>query len=144
MVYELWQYALQLYTRSALKEDKLDEFRQIIGEKLFGSFLKLLKEVGPDSRTHRISVVIAGILRFALGKTTDEFKKGSLAEALVVLDEEPYSDGEEHSRVAELIDQLCQKSGMTNYRATTRGGEYSIAENAIAEYCRWHNMPWED
>ncbi len=144
MVDELRQYTLLLYNRSVLKEEKLDEFRQTIGEELFDSFLKLLSEIGPDSRTHRISVVIAGILRFALGKTTDDCEKGSLAEALVVLDEEPYSDGEEHSRVTELIDQMCQKAGMTNYRATTRGSEYSIAENAIAEYCRWYNMPWED
>ena len=144
MVDELRQYTLLLYNRSVLKEDKLDEFRQIIGEELFGSFLKLLTEIGPDSRTHRISVVIAGILRFALGKTTDDYEKGSLAEALVVLDEEPYSDGEEYRRVVELIDHMCQESGMTNYRATTRGSEYSIAENAIAEYCRWYNMPWED
>ena len=132
------------YNRSALKEDKLDEFRQIIGEELFGSFLKLLTEIGPGSRTHRISVVIAGILIFALDKTTDDYKKGSLAEALVVLDEEPYSDGDEYIRVAELIDQMCQKSGMMNYRTTTRDSEHSIAENAIAEYCRWYNMPWED
>ncbi len=132
------------YNRSALKEDKLDEFRQIIGEELFGSFLKLLTEIGPGSRTHRISVVIAGILIFALDKTTDDYKKGSLAEALVVLDEEPYSDGDEYIRVAELIDQMCQKSGMMNYRTTTRDSEHSIAENTIAEYCRWYNMPWED
>jgi len=144
MVDELRHYTLLLYNRSALKEDKLDEFRQIIGEGLFGSFLELLTEIGPGSRTHRISVVIAGILRFALGKTTDDYEKGSLAEALVVLDEEPYSDGEEYRRVVELIDHMCQESGMTNYRATTRGSEYSIAENAIAEYCRWYNMPWED
>jgi len=82
----LRHYTLLLYNRSALKEDKLDEFRQIIGEGLFSSFLELLTEIGPDSRTHRISVVIAGILRFALGKTTDDYEKGSLAEALVVLE----------------------------------------------------------
>ena len=127
-----------------MKKDKLDEFRQIIGEDSFCTFLKLLTEIGPDSRTHRISVIIAGILRFALGKISDDHEEGSIAEALAVLDEEPYSDGEEYCRLKELIDQICQKTGMKNYRTTVRGSEYSIADNAIAEYCRWYNMPWED
>jgi hypothetical protein len=60
-----------------MKKDKLDEFRQIIGEVCFGAFLKLLTEIGPDSRTHRISVIIAGILRFATGKINDDYENGS-------------------------------------------------------------------
>ena len=127
-----------------MKKDKLDEFRQIMGKNPFGAFMELLIEIGPDSRTHRISVIIAGILRFALGKITDDYENGSVAEALAFLDEEPHSDGEEYLRLKELIDQICQKSGMLNDRVTARGIKYSIADNAIAEYCRWYNMPWED
>ena len=127
-----------------MKKDKLDEFRQIIGEVSFGAFLKLLTEIGPDSRTHRISVIIAGILRFATGKITDDYENGSVAEALAFLDEEPHSGGEEYLRLKELIDQICQKAGMLNDRVTARGIKYSIADNAIAEYSRWYHMPWED
>ena len=126
-----------------MKKKLLDEFRQIIGDEHYDSFLKLLKEIGPDSRTKRISVVVAGILRFALGRIADDYEKTSLAEVLIVLDEEPYSDGEEYRMVMELIDEICQEAGMGNYRTTSRGVEYSIAENTIAEYCRWYNMPWE-
>jgi len=124
--------------------DKLDEFRQIIGEVSFGAFMELLTEIGPDSRTQRISVIIAGILRFATGKITGDYENGSVAEALAFLDEEPHSDGEEYLRLKELIDQICQKAGMLNDRVTARGIKYSIADNAIAEYSRWYNMPWED
>ena len=125
-------------------KDKLYELRQIIGEVSFGVFLELLTEIGTDGRTHRISVIIAGILRFALEKITDYHEKGSVAEALVFLDEEPHSDGEEYFRLKELIDQICKKAGMLNDRVTARGIKYSIADNAIAEYCRWYNMPWEN
>ena len=127
-----------------MKKDKLDEFQQIIGKVSFGAFMELLSEIGSDSRTHRISVIIAGILRFALGKVTDDYEKGSVSEALAVLDEEPHSDGEEYLRLKELIDQICQKAGMSNDRVTARGIKYSIADNAITEYSRWYNMPWED
>ena len=85
MVEELRQYVLLLYNRSALKEDKLDEFRQIIGEGLFGSFLKLLTEIGPDSRTHRISVVIAGILKFTLGRIAYDYER-SRSELVAAID----------------------------------------------------------
>lgn len=116
----------------------------MIGEELFRAFLELLTEIGPDGRTQRISVIIAGILRFALGKATDDNEEGSLGEALTVLDEDPYSEGEEYSAVAEFIDQLCQKTGMKNDRVASRGRKYSIADNAIVEYCKWYDMPWED
>jgi hypothetical protein len=125
-------------------KDKLDELRQIIGEVSFDAFLELLTEIGPDSRTHRISVIIAGFLRFALEKITDDYENGSVAEALVFLDEELHSDGEEYFRLKELIDQICKKAGMLNDRVTAGGIKYSIADNAIAEYCRWYNMPWEN
>jgi len=36
----------------------LDEFKEIIGEQELRSFLTLLKEIGPDARTHRILVCI--------------------------------------------------------------------------------------
>ena len=44
----------------------LEEFREIVGEKELQSFISLLKAIGPDARTHRISVVVASILRFAV------------------------------------------------------------------------------
>lgn len=72
---------------------KLDEFRRIIGEVSLGAFTELLSERGPDSWTHRLSVIIAGILEFTLGRITDDYEKGSVAEALAALDEEPHSNG---------------------------------------------------
>lgn len=126
-----------------MKKKLLDEFKRIIGEEHYDLFLKLLKEIGPDSRTHRICVVVVGILRFALSRIADDYEKTSLAEVLIVVDEEPYSDGEEYHILMELIDEICQEAGMGNYRTTSRGVEYSISENTISEYCRWYNMPWE-
>ncbi len=122
----------------------LEEFKKIVGDEEYTSFLKLLKRIGPSSRTHRISVVIAGILRFALGNISDDYKSGSLEEALVVVEEDPYSDGEEYLKLMELIDAICRETGIENHRVSARGAEYSIADNALADYSRWYNMPWED
>lgn len=125
----------------------IQEFKEIIGAQSYSTFLRMLKEIGPDARTHRISVVIAAILRFALCKLPPDCEDGTLAQALVTLDEDPYlaaEQSEEYELVFDLIDELCREAGMSNLRESARGTPYSIAENTIAEYIAWYNMPWED
>ena len=117
----------------------------MVGPVCYESFLALIAEIGPDSRTERISVVIAGFLRFALNKASDDQTEGSLSEALVNLEEDPYSEDEQYGDVVlELDDEICRETNMQNSRTTARGMDYSIAQQVLAEYCRWHNMPWED
>lgn len=125
----------------------IEEFKNIIGAQSYSIFLRMLKEIGPDAGTHRISGVIAAMLRFALSKLTPDCEDGTLGHALVTLEEEPYlaaERSEEHELVFHLIDELCREAGMLNLRESARGALYSIAENAIAEYTAWYNMPWED
>ena len=128
-------------------ERMVDEFKEIVGDQHFSSFLTLLKEIGPDARTHRISVVIASILRFAVNQLPPEIEDGSIAQALLVLDEEPnlaHEQSDEHEMVFDLVDGLCSEANMMNERETTRGEGYSIAENVILEYAAWYNRPRED
>jgi hypothetical protein len=125
----------------------LKEFKKIIGNPSYSVFLNLLRVIGSDARTHRICVVIAAMLRFALEKGYREGEDGTLCEALVALDEEPYlaaEESQEYERLFELVDEICREAGLRNLRESARGDSYSIAENAIAEYVSWYNMPWED
>ena len=125
----------------------LKAFKEIVGNKTYSIFLKLLKDVGTDARTHRISVVIAAMLRFAVNNLPDDFGDGTLCQALLTLEEEPYlaaEQSDEYELILDLIDELCREAGMINLRESARGESYSIAESAIAEYTAWFNMPWED
>ncbi len=125
----------------------IDEFKEIIGEQHFLSFLFFLKEIGPDARTHRLCVVIASILRFAVKQLPAHCEEGTLSQALITLNEEPYlaqEQSDEFELVFGLIDGLCNEAGILNGRVSARGENYSIAENAILEYAAWYNMPWED
>lgn len=125
----------------------IEEFREILGAQAYETFLGMLTEIGPDARTHRISVVIAAVLRFARSKLPADCEDGTLAQALVTLEEEPYlvaEESEEYEMVFDLIDELCDEAGMQNLRESSRGEPYSIANNAIAEYTGWYSMPWED
>ena len=125
----------------------IDEFKEIVGDQHFSSFLALLKEIGPDARTHRISVVIASVLRFAVNQLPPECEDGSIAQALLALDEEPnlaHEQSDEYEMVFDLVDGLCSEANMMNERESSRGEGYSIAENVILEYVAWYNRPWED
>ena len=104
------------------------------------------ESIGSTARTHRISVVIAAMMRFARNELFEEYQDGPLAAALMVLDEEPClaSEGaEEVETLSEFIDELCSEAGMQNKRESARFTQYSIAEHAIAEYAQWYSMPWE-
>jgi len=121
----------------------LKEFKRIIGDPVYNAYLSTLKVIGPDARTHRISVVIAAMLRYALRMLPEQCEKDSLGAALITLDEgADRSDG--YRRVADLIEELCREAGMCNRRQSARGDQYSIADNVIAEHCAWYNMPWEE
>jgi hypothetical protein len=125
----------------------LKEFKNIIGNKSYSTFLDMLKAIGPDARTHRISVVIGAMLRFACNKCIFDGLDGKICHALITIDNEPFLVAErtdEYEILSELIDNLCKEASMANYRESARGESYSIAENAIAEYASWYNMPWED
>lgn len=125
----------------------LIELQGIVGKQQFKSFLELLKEIGPNARTHRISVVIASILRFAVTKLPPDCDDDTLSQALITLDDDPYlahEQTDEYKLIYDAIDSLCDEAGMQNERESSRGDRYSIAEGAIMEYAAWYNMPWED
>ncbi len=127
-------------------EKLIDEFEEIVGEQHFSTFLTLLREIGPDARSHRISVVIASILRFAVNRLPAECEDGSIAQALLSLDEEPHlahEQSDEHEMIFDLVDGLCSEANLMNQRESVRGEDYSIAENVIIEYAAWYDMPWE-
>jgi hypothetical protein len=136
-----------LHVKFGLTNKMLEEFKGMVGDKPYSAFVRMLKEIGPDARTHRISVVIAAMLRFALSNLPPDYEHGTLAQALVSLDQEPHlatEESEEYELMFDLIDELCREAGMRNLRESARGESYSIAENAIAEYAAWYDMPWED
>jgi hypothetical protein len=125
----------------------LEEFKKLIGKQSYAAFIDLLKEVGPDARTHRISVVFAAILRYALEKVPEDYEETPLCQTLAELEEGPYfasEDSENYEILYELIDAICKEARIQNERQSARGDNYSISDSAISEFMSWYNMPWED
>ncbi len=126
----------------------LKEFKETVGDIAYKTIIQMLKDIGPDARTQRISVVIAGILRFAVRNCAEHYDDAeALSNALIAVEEEPWraeESSEEFDLLYTFIDELCLETGMLNERMSSKGYSYSIAEHAIIEYARWHAMPWED
>ena len=121
----------------------LREFRNLVGDSQYASILEMLKAIGPEGRTHRLSVFLGGVLQYALTKIEDEYEEGSLEEALVFVEEAPDGSTDKIDLLRELISQICSKAGIRNDRVSSKGDEYSLAAAAIYEYTHWYAMPWE-
>ena len=76
----------------------LQQFEEIVGKQMYAAFIRMLKEIGPEARTQRISVVIAAMLRYALDQLPPDCEEDTLDEALLEIVEEPYLAEEESTQ----------------------------------------------
>jgi len=119
--------------------------QSLVGEKTYSVWIEMLQQLVPQGRTHRLSVVIAGMLQYASQvaqkKSGNNPKEGSVEAALLFageLDEDESSAG-----LADIIEQLFDDAKVPDARRNSRGQEYTIIESAVMEFIHWHDMPWE-
>ncbi len=123
----------------------IKDFERLIGENEYSTFISILKSIGATSRTHRISVFIAGFFRYAHNKIGEDYEKGGLEDVLIALDENPYIDGADKDIMFNIVDELCKNAGIQNHKVSeSTGDKYSISENVIEEYSKWEHMRWEN
>jgi len=118
----------------------------VVGKETCKVWVNILRELVPDGRTHRLSVVVASMLQYALtvgqSKRDEELADDSVERSL--LDAAEVGDP---SEVADLLHdvttQLFKDAGVEYQRTNSRGSHYSIVEDAYDEFMRWYDMPWE-
>jgi hypothetical protein len=105
--------------------------KSVVGEPTYSVWIKMLSSLVPDSRTHRLAPLIAGMLQYASVVAYEKFKdsppEGSIAECLI------FASEMEESEEAKAILR----------RVSRRGGEYNIVDQVILEFLHWGDMPWE-
>ena len=119
--------------------------KAVVGQKVYNVWLDMLRRLVPGGRTHRLSVVVAGMLQYALEVSQEKEESSAKAKKLADLFESvfEYSDEEDMEPAIEITEQLFIDAGVTADRANRRGESYSIAEEAVHEFLRWESMPWE-
>ena len=71
--------------------------QDVVGKETYSIWVDMLRELVPDGRTHRLSVVIAGMLQYALDKSVKikhrNEEEHSVAMSLIDADDAGYPDG---------------------------------------------------
>lgn len=119
--------------------------QDVVGKETYSVWVEMLRALVPDGRTHRLSVVIAGMLQYALAIAErldeDELEEASVALSLVHATE--MSPDEIKNELHDVVKQLFRDAGVTFDRVSKRGEPYSVAGEAYNEFASWFDYPWD-
>lgn len=119
--------------------------QDVVGKETYDVWVDMLRELVPDGRTHRLSVVIAGMLQYATAIAEkldeDELEEDSVASSLINANE---MDPDQLKReLHDVVKKVFRDADVTFDRMSKRGDPYSIADEAYNEYFSWYDYPWD-
>ena len=118
--------------------------KEIVGAETYALWLDMLKRLVPEGRTHRLSVVVAGMLQYATNVASekeDELADNDAANALASFYDN--YDGESESELLKIVQRMFKDAGVEYERVSRKGEHYNIAEEALREFAEWFNYPWD-
>lgn len=120
--------------------------QDIVGKDTYTVWVDMLRELVPDGRTHRLSVVVAGMLQYALDKAM-KIKRRNEEEHSVAMSLIDSADTANIDHIKALIhdvvDRLFKDAGVSYERVSKRGEHYSIADEIYNEFSSWFDYPWD-
>ena len=120
--------------------------QDVVGKETYDVWVDMLRELVPDGRTHRLSVVVAGMLLYAVDKSMQikhrNEEEHSVAMSLIDANEAGYP---EHIKelIHDVVDRLFKDAGVKYERVSKRGERYSIAYEIYNEFSSWYDYPWD-
>lgn len=119
--------------------------QDVVGENTYAIWMDMLRRLVPDGRTHRLSVLLAGMLQYALTIAAeleeDELEEDSVALSLINANE--LGPDEVKDELHDVVRRLFKDAGVTFDRVSKRGEAYSIADEAYNEFVSWYDYPWD-
>jgi hypothetical protein len=129
--------------KAAVKEASRN-FGTVVGADTYEVWVRMLRKLVPDGRTHRLAVMLSGMLQYAVVMAAAKGYKDERSLAASLLEA---SEATDPSEVEELIHdaivQLFKDAKLRYERTSARGVRYSLAEEAYTEFVHWYDMPWE-
>ena len=120
--------------------------QDVVGKETYDVWVDMLRELVPGGRTHRLSVVVAGMLEYAVEKSVQikhrNEEEHSVAMSLIDANEAGYP---EHIKelIHDVVDRLFKDAGVEYERVSKRGERYSIADETYNEFSGWYDYPWD-
>ena len=106
----------------------------------------MLRELVPTGRTHRLSVVIAGMLQYTFEIAVKIKNKTEVEHsvAMSVIDAAESGNPDDiKGLIHDVVVRLFEDAGVKYERVSKRGEHYSIAYEAYSEFARWFDYPWD-
>lgn len=120
--------------------------QDVVGRETYTVWVDMLRELVPHGRTHRLSVVVAGMLQYTLEKAAGirHRNEEEHSAAMSIMDATETADPDEiKGLLHDLVDRLFMDAGVEYERVSKRGERYSIAYEAYNEFARWFDYPWD-
>jgi hypothetical protein len=119
--------------------------QDVVGKETYAVWVDMLRELVPDGRTHRLSVLLAGMFQYALAIAErldeDELEEDSVALSLIRANE--MGPDEIKDELHDVVKRLFKDAGVTFDRVSKRGAPYSVADEAYNEFVIWYDYPWD-
>ena len=118
----------------------------VVGHEIYAAWVEMLRAVVPHGRTHRLAVVVAGMLQYAVAVASDKPRPRAAASspaATLLRSVDDVDPGTDECELGGHVDRLFRDAGVSAERVNARGEAYSITATAISEFVSWENMPWE-
>jgi len=119
--------------------------KDVVGAKTYSVWTDMLKRLVPGGRTHRPSVVAAGMLHVAYEIAQEKEKSNAKAGKLTEIIQSALEGSEEEGaqELTALIEGLFRDAKVGSKRTSRQGQAYSIAGDAALQFIHWDDMPWE-
>ena len=118
----------------------------VVGPETYATWVAMLRSLVPQGRTHRLAVVVAGMLHHAVNVAMSRSRRrapGAASSKALLAATEALDVSSEAGEIPEVLEKLFRDAGVSPDRVNARGDAYSITDSAIAEFVGWENMPWE-
>jgi len=119
----------------------------VVSAQTYSVWLEMLHSLVPDGRTHRLSIVVASMLRhavdIAVARFGEDAPERSAAASLIQAGEEADPEQQVADQIGDLVAHLFRDAKVAGRRVNARGDEYSILDSSIQEFASWYAMPWE-
>ena len=131
-----------------MKSNITHSLQDVVGEKTYSVWVEMLRMLVPDGRTHRLSVVVAGMLQHALEIAIRDNKEQYTEEndyvAMSLIDATETWDPENvKGLLHEVVTRLFNDADVSYERISKRGEHYTITDSIYEEYLSWYDYPWD-
>jgi len=120
--------------------------QDVVGKETYMVWVDMLRELVPSGRTHRLSVVIAGMLQYTyeLAVRIDNRNEEEHSTAMSIIDAAEAGNPDDiKGLIHDIVDRLFMDAGVEYERVSKRGDHYSIADETYNEFSCWFDYPWD-